>query len=331
MLEPQPILSSQQIHVLENGSLYLRSLEPKHSGWYICDASNGVNKSPLESRARVTVTNLPKVSLQNMLNSGNMAGSSVSSVGGSISSTSSSSSMQHNHNMLHNHHNNNHNHNKQNFHLINIERIVLRKGIQTQLMCSAYGVDQPMTAEWLRPIFTGMMMIVVNNDSGNENDRDNDFRVGLSLKSKSQKQQQLDQLEKERESRIVLREETKLNEHRAYLYISHVARTDSGIYTCLGTNVNGHSVEFLELIVQESPDRPEQFRAQEINSRTIVLTWSLGFDGNSPIKSFVVQYRMYRNNLSESSSENDILQTLTNNNNKANQGNYYHYYYYYQV
>src|SRR5699024_1955415 len=134
--EPNPILSSQQVHVLENGSLYLRALEPKHAGVYICDATNGVNKAPVEARAHVTVGSLPKVVVQNTLGAGGGAagaggasgGTSGGGGGGSLFRsgihTGASSAM--------------------------VERLVLRKGAQTQLLCSALGADMPMTAQWLR-------------------------------------------------------------------------------------------------------------------------------------------------------------------------------------
>ncbi|OTF77837.1 cell adhesion molecule-like protein [Euroglyphus maynei] len=208
--EPIPILSSQQIHVLENGSLFLRALEPKHSGIYICDASNEVSKHPIESRAYVTVSSLPKVSIQNTL------GNAAASIPNLISKGSNSM-----------------------YRGFTLDRLILHKGSQTQLMCSVIGLEQPMVAEWLRP----------NGETSDE------------WNEKSKTKNYLDS------SRIVLREESKMNEKRAYLYISHVGRMDSGIYCCMGINTNGFQVSFIELLVQEPPDMPVNFRAQEINSQ----------------------------------------------------------------
>lgn len=232
------------MHVLENGSLYLRSLEPKHSGIYLCDASNGVNKSPVESSALVTVSSLPKVSIQNTLgNSGPSAATSSSSALG-------------------------------NKYLgFNLERLVLRKGTQTQLMCSVLGLDTPMTAEWLRP--SGDL---VADESPNRKSYVTDS------------------------SRIVLREESKLNEKRAYLYISHVERPDNGVYACLGTNSHGYSLGLIELRVQEPPERPVHFRAVEVASRSVTLSWVVEFGGNSPITSYVVEYRAVGTDLDNDSS-----------------------------
>lgn len=251
-----PILSSQQIHVLENGSLYFRSLELKHSGVYICDASNGVNKVPIESRAIVSVTSLPKVTIQNTLT----GGSGVSNTANSVS------------NLFRNH-------------ALLDQRLLLRKGSQTQLMCSAIGSESSMTVEWLRP----------NEKTSDENS-----------------QSDTDYSDRFKESRIVLREEAKLNEKRNYLYISHLLRMDSGIYGCLATNVNGHSVSFIDLRVQETPDSPVNFRALEVNSRTVTLTWSVGYNGNLPITSFEVQYK---DHIERTKSENEINGNGNNQNN----------------
>ncbi|CAG2112339.1 unnamed protein product, partial [Medioppia subpectinata] len=56
------ILSSPQIHVLENGSLTIRSLEPQFQGLYICDASNGVGR-PLETSAKLFVHSVPQMQI----------------------------------------------------------------------------------------------------------------------------------------------------------------------------------------------------------------------------------------------------------------------------
>lgn len=124
------------MHVLENGSLYLRSLEPKHAGVYICDATNGVNKAPVEARAHVTVGNLPKVVIQNTLGAGGAGGPNS---GGTLAGSSSASSLFRSGI-----------HSSSGSSSTAVERLVLRKGAQTQLLCSALGVDSPMTAQWLR-------------------------------------------------------------------------------------------------------------------------------------------------------------------------------------
>jgi len=61
--EAVSILSSPQIHVLENGSLFIRSVELKFQGLYVCDASNGVGR-PLETSAKLFVHSVPQLRVQ---------------------------------------------------------------------------------------------------------------------------------------------------------------------------------------------------------------------------------------------------------------------------
>ncbi|CAG2164692.1 unnamed protein product [Oppiella nova] len=56
------ILSSPQIHVLENGSLSIRAVEVGYQGVYVCDASNGVGR-PLEVSAKLFVHSVPQISV----------------------------------------------------------------------------------------------------------------------------------------------------------------------------------------------------------------------------------------------------------------------------
>ena len=58
--EPVSILSSPQIHVLENGSLSIRAVDLQNQGLYICDASNGVGR-PLETSGKLFVHSVPEI------------------------------------------------------------------------------------------------------------------------------------------------------------------------------------------------------------------------------------------------------------------------------
>lgn len=255
--EPVPILSSQHVHVLENGSLYLRTLEPKHSGVYICDTANGVNKSPIEARARVEIFAPPKVIIQNTFGKGSESNSGVG--GGSSLARAFPGGASYRANA--------------------IERLVLRKGAQTQLMCAVIGIEPSVTVEWFRPNDNtggGEYYKFSENDNAIHPKRSGGGPVGGG--------------ERFADSRAVLREETKLNEKRVYLYISHLNRHDSGVYACLATTSMRQSIAFIEVLVQEAPDRPGNFRAQEIASRSVTLTWTLDYDGHSPIKSYLVEY-----------------------------------------
>lgn len=59
-----PILSSPQIHVLENGSLLIRNLDKsKYEGVYLCEVSNGVGKV-LEAKASLVIHTVPQLAVK---------------------------------------------------------------------------------------------------------------------------------------------------------------------------------------------------------------------------------------------------------------------------
>ncbi|CAG4953674.1 unnamed protein product [Colias eurytheme] len=76
---------------------------------------------------------------------------------------------------------------------------------------------------------------------------------------------------------------------RSQLYISRTERTDSGVYKCQAVNAFGHSDHYIYLSVQEKPERPQSLSVTEIQSRAVRLSWSQGFDGNSPLAAYAVQ------------------------------------------
>ncbi|UXI18790.1 hypothetical protein NH340_JMT04733 [Sarcoptes scabiei] len=75
------------------------------------------------------------------------------------------------------------------------------------------------------------------------------------------------------------------------LTIRHVDRSDTSSYVCFAQNYYGFVSKNFTLIVMETPDRPEEIKADEITSTSIKLTWPMPFDGNSPITEYVVAYR----------------------------------------
>ncbi|XP_053609899.1 cell adhesion molecule Dscam1-like isoform X1 [Plodia interpunctella] len=77
---------------------------------------------------------------------------------------------------------------------------------------------------------------------------------------------------------------------RSQLYISRADRQDSGVYKCQAVNAYGHSDHYIYLSVQESPDTPHSLSVTELLSRHVRLSWSQGFDGNSPLVGYTLQY-----------------------------------------
>lgn len=78
---------------------------------------------------------------------------------------------------------------------------------------------------------------------------------------------------------------------KSQLSIGLADRQDSGVYRCSASNDYGSSEHYIYLAVQERPDPPSGLEVIEIGSRSIKLSWRKAFDGNSPIREYVVQYQ----------------------------------------
>ncbi|XP_024944983.1 Down syndrome cell adhesion molecule-like protein Dscam2 isoform X2 [Cephus cinctus] len=86
---------------------------------------------------------------------------------------------------------------------------------------------------------------------------------------------------------------------KSQLSIGRSDRQDSGVYRCTADNAFGRSEHLVYLAVQERPDAPTSLEVIEIGSRSIRLSWRRAFDGNSPIRNYVIQYRSLGHTLSD--------------------------------
>lgn len=87
--------------------------------------------------------------------------------------------------------------------------------------------------------------------------------------------------------------DTKIeNGMKSQITISRADREDSGIYKCHAENAFGRSEHLINLAVQERPDPPSMLEIVEVSSRSVKLSWKRSFDGNSPFKGYLVQYRI---------------------------------------
>lgn len=75
------------------------------------------------------------------------------------------------------------------------------------------------------------------------------------------------------------------------LGISHTYRQDTGMYICQASNAFGQDETSIHLIVQEVPEQPKNLRINAQQSRSLQLTWSQPFAGNSPIIEYHIQYK----------------------------------------
>ncbi|XP_023231571.1 Down syndrome cell adhesion molecule-like protein Dscam2, partial [Centruroides sculpturatus] len=91
--------------------------------------------------------------------------------------------------------------------------------------------------------------------------------------------------------RYTIEETERADIKTSLVTISHAEREDTNTYTCLASNPYGIQKTKVRLIVQETPDPPEDVRVIEVTSTAASLLWSPPYSGNSPITSYVISYK----------------------------------------
>lgn len=75
------------------------------------------------------------------------------------------------------------------------------------------------------------------------------------------------------------------------LGIERSIRQDTGIFICSALNAYGSDEMSIQLIVQECPEPPRNVRVMDQLSRSIGISWTQPYAGNSPIINYIVQYK----------------------------------------
>ncbi|KAF7276277.1 hypothetical protein GWI33_010711 [Rhynchophorus ferrugineus] len=78
------------------------------------------------------------------------------------------------------------------------------------------------------------------------------------------------------------------------LEIQAVRASDVGQYTCSVTSAGGNETRSAKLSVIELPFAPTNVKAERVDSggqRAVNVSWTPGFDGNSPVNQYIVQKR----------------------------------------
>ncbi|XP_030749790.1 Down syndrome cell adhesion molecule-like protein Dscam2 isoform X2 [Sitophilus oryzae] len=97
---------------------------------------------------------------------------------------------------------------------------------------------------------------------------------------------------KDDDQRYSVREQTLVDGMVSELGIEHTIRQDTGIFTCSASNLYGSDDMNIQLIVQEIPEPPRNVRVIDQQSRSIGISWTYPYAGNSPITNYVVQYKL---------------------------------------
>ncbi|XP_071567217.1 Down syndrome cell adhesion molecule 1 isoform X8 [Temnothorax nylanderi] len=112
-------------------------------------------------------------------------------------------------------------------------------------------------------------------------------------------------LDTKSDSRYTIREEILANGVLSDLSIKRTERSDSALFTCVATNAFGSDDTSINMIVQEVPEVPYGLKVLDKSGRSVQLSWAAPYDGNSPIKRYVIEYK-----ISKGSWETDIDRVL---------------------
>uniref|UniRef100_A0A6P7FJH3 Down syndrome cell adhesion molecule-like protein Dscam2 isoform X4 n=1 Tax=Diabrotica virgifera virgifera TaxID=50390 RepID=A0A6P7FJH3_DIAVI len=126
------------------------------------------------------------------------------------------------------------------------------KGEQAHLQCSALG-DTPMEINW---------------------------KVGGQ------------HISKDGDQRYTIREQVLAEGMVSELGIERTIRQDTGIFICSANNAYGNDDMNIQLIVQEIPEPPRNVRVMDQLSRSIGVSWTQPYAGNSPILNYIIQYKI---------------------------------------
>lgn len=96
------------------------------------------------------------------------------------------------------------------------------------------------------------------------------------------------------DSRYTIREEILATGVMSSLSIKRTERTDSALFTCVATNAFGSDDASINMIIQEVPEMPYALKVLDKSGRTVQLSWAKPYDGNSPLKRYIIEFKTSR-------------------------------------
>ncbi|XP_037086428.1 Down syndrome cell adhesion molecule-like protein Dscam2 isoform X6 [Pollicipes pollicipes] len=91
------------------------------------------------------------------------------------------------------------------------------------------------------------------------------------------------------------------------LSLQETSRRDSATYTCRASNAFGTDNTTINLIVQEKPEVPFSIKVQNKSGRTVELSWTAPYDGNSEISRYIIEYKLAKNEWDTRSMERVLI------------------------
>ncbi|CAH1168788.1 unnamed protein product [Phyllotreta striolata] len=98
-------------------------------------------------------------------------------------------------------------------------------------------------------------------------------------------------ISKEGDQRYNIREQVLAEGMVSELGIERTIRQDTGIFICSASNAFGNDDMNIQLIVQEVSEPPRNVKVMDQLARSIGVSWTQPYAGNSPILNYIVQYK----------------------------------------
>ncbi|XP_055385728.1 cell adhesion molecule Dscam2 isoform X15 [Condylostylus longicornis] len=101
-------------------------------------------------------------------------------------------------------------------------------------------------------------------------------------------------LDPKTDNRYTIREEILSAGVMSSLSIKRTERSDSALFTCVATNAFGSDDASINMIIQEVPEMPYALKVLDKSGRSVQLSWAKPYDGNSPLKRYIIEFKRSR-------------------------------------
>ncbi|XP_037507198.2 Down syndrome cell adhesion molecule-like protein Dscam2, partial [Rhipicephalus sanguineus] len=94
------------------------------------------------------------------------------------------------------------------------------------------------------------------------------------------------------EPRYAVEEKPSVEGFEYVIRIPSVDRRDSSLFSCYAENAYGRDDTNFQVVVQEPPDKPRGLEATQTTSRSVTLSWSPAYSGNSPVLKYLLEHKL---------------------------------------
>ncbi|XP_070391735.1 cell adhesion molecule Dscam1-like isoform X3 [Dermacentor albipictus] len=93
------------------------------------------------------------------------------------------------------------------------------------------------------------------------------------------------------EPRYVVEEKPGAEALEYVVRIPSVDRRDSSLFSCYAENAYGKDDTNFQVLVQEPPEKPRGLEASQTTSRSVTISWTAPYSGNSPVNKYRLEYK----------------------------------------